>query len=289
MPAPANPNVAAYYDEPTGSVTYLVADPRSNHAAIIDPVLDYDEKAGRVSTASADALLADIQKRGLKIDWILDTHPHADHLSALAYLKDKLGAPTAIGENIVEVQKLWRHIYNLPDFPTDGKQWDRLFAGGDTFQIGGLVARVMYSPGHTLASISYVIGDAVFMHDTLFQPDSGTARCDFPAADAAQLYHSISAILALPDDTRLFTGHDYRPGGRAPQWQSTVGEQKHDNIHFKSKPSCEDFVRMRQARDRTLAMPKQILHALQVNLRAGALPPAENDGRRYLKIPLNRL
>jgi glyoxylase-like metal-dependent hydrolase (beta-lactamase superfamily II) len=289
MSAPAQPDVAAYYDEPTGTVTYLVVDPTSNHAAIVDPVLDYDEKAGRVSMQSADTLLADIRKRGLTVDWILDTHPHADHLTALAYLKDKLGAPTAIGEKVVEVQKLWRDIYNDPGFPADGKQWDRLFADGDTFTIGGMVVRVMYSPGHTLASITYAIGDAVFMHDTLFQPDSGTARCDFPGADAAQLYRSISAILALPDDTRLFTGHDYRPNGRAAQWQSTVAEQKRDNVHFKSKPSCDEFVRMRQARDRTLPMPKQILHALQVNLRAGVLPPAENDGRHYLKIPINRL
>jgi glyoxylase-like metal-dependent hydrolase (beta-lactamase superfamily II) len=289
MPAPTQPDVAAYYDEPTGTVTYLVADPASKHAAIIDPILDYDEKAGRISTQSADALLADIRERDLTIDWILDTHPHADHLSALAYLKDTLGAPTAIGEKVVEIQKLWLEIYNEPDFPADGKQWDRLFADGDTFNVGSLDARVMYSPGHTLASITYVIGDAVFMHDTLFQPDSGTARCDFPGADAAQLYRSISAILALPDDTRLFTGHDYRPGGRPAQWQSTVAEQKRDNIHFRSKPSRDEFVRMRQARDLTLPMPKQILHALQVNLRAGKLPPAENDGRHYLKIPLNRL
>jgi glyoxylase-like metal-dependent hydrolase (beta-lactamase superfamily II) len=289
MPAPTQPDVAAYYDEPTGTVTYLVADPASKHAAIIDPILDYDEKAGRISTQSADALLADIRERDLTIDWILDTHPHADHLSALAYLKDTLGAPTAIGEKVVEIQKLWLEIYNEPDFPADGKQWDRLFADGDTFNVGSLDARVMYSPGHTLASITYVIGDAVFMHDTLFQPDSGTARCDFPGADAAQLYRSISAILALPDDTRLFTGHDYRPNGRRAQWQSTVAEQKRDNIHFRSKPSRDEFVRMRQARDLTLPMPKQILHALQVNLRAGKLPPAENDGRHYLKIPLNRL
>jgi glyoxylase-like metal-dependent hydrolase (beta-lactamase superfamily II) len=289
MPAPTQPDVAAYYDEPTGTVTYLVVDPASKHAAIIDPILDYDEKAGRISTQSADALLADIRERDLTIDWILDTHPHADHLSALAYLKDTLGAPTAIGEKVVEIQKLWLEIYNEPDFPADGKQWDRLFADGDTFNVGSLAARVMYSPGHTLASITYVIGDAVFMHDTLFQPDSGTARCDFPGADAAQLYRSISAILALPDDTRLFTGHDYRPNGRRAQWQSTVAEQKRDNIHFRSKPSRDEFVRMRQARDLTLPMPKQILHALQVNLRAGKLPPAENDGRHYLKIPLNRL
>ena len=286
---PATPDVTAYYDEPTGSVTYLVVDPGTNHAAVVDPILDYDEKAARIATQSADRLLADIRKRELTVDWILDTHPHADHLSALSYLKEKLGAPTAIGENVVAVQKLWRDMYNLPGFPIDGAQWDRLFADGDTFAIGHLTARVMYSPGHTLASITYVVGDAVFMHDTLLQPDTGSARCDFPGADAGQLYQSIATILALPDDTRLFTGHDYRQGGRPPQWQSTVAEQKRNNIHFKDSPSRDDYVRMRQARDRTLPMPKQILHALQINLRAGALPPAENDGRHYLKIPINRL
>lgn len=289
MTAAGQPDVTAYHDEPTGTVTYLVADPGSNRAAIIDPLLDYDEKAGRLTTASADTLLADIRRRNLTIDWILDTHPHADHLTALAYLKEKLGAPTAIGEKVVDVQKLWREIYNIADFPTDGRQWDRLFTDGDTFRIGGLDVRVMYSPGHTLASVSYLVGDAAFIHDTLFQPDSGSARCDFPGADAAQLYATISAILALPDDTRLFTGHDYRPGGRPAQWQSSVAEQKRDNIHFGSNPSQDDYVRMRQARDRTMPMPKQILHALQVNLRGGALPPAENDGRHYLKIPINRL
>jgi glyoxylase-like metal-dependent hydrolase (beta-lactamase superfamily II) len=282
------PDVIAYYDEPTGSVSYLVVDPGSNRAAIIDPVLDYDEKAAHISTTSADALLADIGKRGLEIEWLLDTHPHADHLTALNYLKDKLGAPTAIGEHVIGVQKLWRDIYNVPDLPADGKQWDRLFADGDTFKIGALDARVMYSPGHTLASITYVIGDAVFMHDTLFQPDTGSARCDFPGGSAAELYRSISEILALPDDTRLFTGHDYRQGGRPPQWLSTVAQQKRDNIHFKAKPSQDDYVQMRQARDRTLPMPKLILHALQINLRAGNLPPAESDGRHYLKIPVNR-
>jgi glyoxylase-like metal-dependent hydrolase (beta-lactamase superfamily II) len=285
----AKPDVTGYYHEPTGSIAYLVADPATSHAAIIDPVLDYDEKAARVSTESADAMLADIAKRKLTIDWILDTHPHADHLSAMGYLKDKLQAPTAIGDHIVEVQKLWRDIYNIADFPTDGKQWDRLFAGGDTFQIGDLTARVMFSPGHTLASITYVIGDAVFMHDTLFQPDTGSARCDFPGGNAETHYRSIMAILALPDETRLFTGHDYKEGGREARWQSTVGEQKRDNIHFRNKPSCEQYAAIRRARDRTLPMPKQILHALQVNLRGGRLPPPEADGRHYLKIPINRL
>jgi glyoxylase-like metal-dependent hydrolase (beta-lactamase superfamily II) len=286
---PPRPDVTGYYHEPTGSIAYLVADAQSGHAAIVDPVLDYDEKAAHISTESADAILADVEKRKLTIDWILDTHPHADHLSAAACLKDELGASTAIGEKIVEVQKLWRDIYNIADFPTDGKQWDRLFADSDTFSIGTLPGRVMLSPGHTLASISYVIGDAAFIHDTIFQPDTGSARCDFPGGDAETHYNSCMAILALPDETRLFTGHDYKQGGREAKWESTVAEQKRDNIHFKNKPSCEEYAKIRRARDRTLAMPKQILHALQVNLRGGRLPPPENDGRHYLKIPVNRL
>ena len=285
----AKPDVTGYYHEPTGSIAYLVADPLSGHAAIIDPVLDYDEKAARISTESADAMLADIDKRKLTIDWILDTHPHADHLSAVGYLKEKLGAKTGTGEKVTAVQTLWREIYNLADFPTDGKQWDRLFADGDTFAIGGLAARVMFSPGHTLCSITYVIGDAAFVHDTLFQPDTGSARCDFPGGDAERHYRSIMAILALPDETRLFTGHDYKQGGREARWESTVAEQKRDNIHFRSRPSCEEYARLRRARDRTLPMPRLILHALQFNLRGGRLPPPENDGRSYFKIPVNRL
>ena len=283
------PDVTGYYHEPTGSIAYLVADPATDRAVIIDPVLDYDEKAARISTESSDAMLTDIATRKLTIDWILDTHPHADHLSAAGYLKDKLGAPTAIGDKIVEVQKLWRDIYNIADFPTDGKQWDRLFAAGDTFQIGQLPGRVMFSPGHTLASVTYVIGDAAFIHDTIFMPDTGSARCDFPGGNAETHYHSCMAILALSDETRLFTGHDYKHGGRDAKWQSTVAEQKRDNIHFRSNPSCEEYARIRRARDRTLPMPKQILHALQINLRGGRLPPPENDGRHYLKIPVNRL
>ena len=283
------PDVSGYYHEATGSIAYLVADPASGHAAVIDPVLDYDEKAARISSESADAILTDIGKRKLTIDWILDTHPHADHLSALGYLKDRLGAKTGTGEKVTEVQSLWREIYNLPNFPTDGKQWDRLFADGDTFTIGGLNARVMFSPGHTLSSITYVVGDAAFVHDTLFQPDTGSARCDFPGGDAERHYHSIMAILALPDETRLFTGHDYKQGGREARWQSTVAEQKRDNIHFRNRPSCEQYAQLRRARDRTLPMPRLILHALQFNLRGGRLPPPENDDRSYFKIPVNRL
>ena len=283
------PEVTGYYHEPTGSIAYLVADPTTDRAVIIDPVLDYDEKAARTSTESADAMLTDVAKRKLTVDWVFDTHPHADHLSAAGYLKDKLGAPIGIGEKIVEVQKLWRDIYNIADFPTDGKQWDRLFAAGDTFKVGQLPARVMFSPGHTLASITYLIGDAAFIHDTIFMPDTGSARCDFPGGDAETHYHSCMAILALPDETRLFTGHDYKHGGREADWESTVAEQKRNNIHFRNKPTCEEYARIRRARDRTLAMPKQILHALQINLRGGRLPPAEKDGRHYLKIPVNRL
>jgi glyoxylase-like metal-dependent hydrolase (beta-lactamase superfamily II) len=289
MSAPARPDVTGYYHEPTGSIAYLVADPASGHAAIIDPVLDYDEKAARISTESADAMLTDIGKRKLTIDWILDTHPHADHLSAVGYLKDRLGARTGTGQKVTEVQKLWRDIYNIADFPADGRQWDRLFGDSDSFAIGSLTAHVMFSPGHTLSSITYVVGDAAFVHDTLFQPDTGSARCDFPGGDAERHYHSIMAILALPNDTRLFTGHDYKQGGREARWESTVAEQKRDNVHFRNNPSCEEYAQLRRARDRTLPMPRLILHALQFNLRGGRLAPPENDGRSYFKIPVNRL
>jgi glyoxylase-like metal-dependent hydrolase (beta-lactamase superfamily II) len=289
MSIPPKPLVTGYYHSATFSIVYLVQDPHSKHAAIIDPVLDYDEKAGRVSTKAADALLAEIEQRGLTIDWILDTHPHADHFTAASYLKDRLGAPIAIGAKVADVQGLWRDIYNTPDLPCDGTPWDRLFEAGDTFEVGSLRGTVMFSPGHTLASITYVLGDAAFVHDTLFQPDYGTARADFPGGDAGTLYDSIMAILALPGDTRLFTGHDYQPGGREPRWESTVDEQRRLNPHLKNNVTREAFVHAREARDRTLPMPKLILHALQVNLRAGRLPAPENNGRSYLKIPINAL
>jgi glyoxylase-like metal-dependent hydrolase (beta-lactamase superfamily II) len=286
---PGKPVVTGFFHEPTFSIAYLVEDPATKTAAIIDPVLDYDEKAGRVSYETADALLAEIARRGLKIDWILDTHPHADHFSAGVYLKEKLGAPTAIGAKIVEVQKLWKKIYNLPDFPADGSQWDRLFADGDTFKIGSLDARVMLSPGHTLCSITYVVDDAAFIHDTLFQPDYGSARADFPGGSAAELYRSIQNILALPDATRLFTGHDYMPGGRKAEWESTVAEQKRSNKHVGRGCSLDNYVKLREARDASLPMPRLILHALQVNIRGGRLPAPESDGRSYLKIPIGAL
>lgn len=283
------PDVTGYFHPPTFSIVYLVVDPATQHAAIIDPVLDYDEKAGRVSTETADALLKEIERRKLTVDWILDTHPHADHFSAASYLKDKIGAPIAIGAKVVEVQRLWRDIYNTPDLPIDGSGWDRLFAAGDTLAVGSLQGSVMLSPGHTLASITYLFGDAAFVHDTLFQPDYGTARADFPGGSAGALYDSIQAILALPDDTRLFTGHDYQPGGREPKWESTVAEQRRLNPHVKDGISRAEFVAAREKRDSILPMPKLILHALQVNLRAGRLPPPESNGRSYLKIPIGAL
>jgi glyoxylase-like metal-dependent hydrolase (beta-lactamase superfamily II) len=287
FPSVPRPDVLGFYHDRTGSIAYLVSDPATGHAAIIDPVLDYDERSGKTMTTAADALLAEIERRRLTVDWILDTHPHADHFTAAAYLKERLGAPTAIGEKVIAVQALWRDIYNIADFPTDGKQWDCLFADGDIFSIGTIPVRVMYSPGHTLASITYIAGDAAFVHDTLFQPDTGSARADFPGGDAGALYDSIMAILALPDETRLFTGHDYREGGRPPAWESTVREQRCANKHFKDSPSLADYTKMRNARDKTLKMPQLILSALQVNLRGGQLPPPESNARSYLKIPLN--
>jgi glyoxylase-like metal-dependent hydrolase (beta-lactamase superfamily II) len=284
------PIVTGFFEQRTCSVQYIVTDPATRRCAVIDPVLDFDLNSGATATRSADQLLAHIEREDYTLEWILDTHPHADHFSAATYLKDRTGARTAIGSKVVEVQKLWKVIYNDPDsFPTDGSQWDRLFADGDRFKIGEMDAEVMLTPGHTLASITYVAGDAAFIHDTLFMPDGGTARADFPGGSAAALWRSIQRILALPDGTRLFTGHDYMPSGRAPAWESTVAQQKAQNIHL-LKASCEsEFVTLREARDRTLPMPKLILQSLQVNIRAGRLPEPENNGKRYLKIPLDAL
>jgi glyoxylase-like metal-dependent hydrolase (beta-lactamase superfamily II) len=284
------PDVTGFFDPKTFSVQYVAADPATKRCAIIDPVLDYDEKAGRTSTGHADTILQHVRDNGLTVEWILDTHPHADHFSAAGYLKDQTGAPVAIGEHVTDVQALWRKIYNWPaETPTDGRQWDRLFADGDTFQVGEIPARVMFSPGHTLASITYVIGDAAFVHDTLFQPDFGTARADFPGADARTLYRSIRRILdELPGETRLFTGHDYMPGGRDPQWESTVAEQRANNPHVHDGVDEETFVARRRERDAQLPLPALILHALQVNTNAGRLPAPESNGVSYLKIPLNQ-
>ena len=291
MPAQADVTVEAevtgFFDKRTWSIQYIVSDPASGHCAVIDPVLDFDPASGTIATWLADALLEHVETRGLKIQWILDTHPHADHLTAAGYLKQKTGAPIAIGAHIVEVQRIWRDFYNLPaSFPIDGSQWDHLFEDGERFQIGGLDAEVLFSPGHTAASVSYLVGSAAFIHDTLFMPDGGTARADFPGGDAHQLWRTIQRILALPDNTRLFTGHDYQPGGREPRWQSTVAEQKTGNADVVGQDEAS-FVHLRAKRDRTLPMPRLILHALQVNIAGGSLPAADANERRYLRIPLN--
>jgi glyoxylase-like metal-dependent hydrolase (beta-lactamase superfamily II) len=284
------PFVKGFFEKRTCSVQYVVADPQTKRAAIIDPVLDFDPNSGDMDTVSADALLEYISREGYTLEWILDTHPHADHFSAAGYLKDNTGVPTAIGEKVVDVQKLWKGIYNLADsFPTDGSQWDRLFADGERFTIGSLNVEVIFTPGHTLASIAYIVGDAAFVHDTIFMPDGGTARADFPGGSARALWHSIERIMSLPDETRLFTGHDYMPGGREPLWESTVAEQRVKNIHLRRAKTKEEFVALRERRDRELSMPKLILHSLQVNIRGGRLPEPEDNGRRYLKIPLDAL
>ncbi|KRE09645.1 MBL fold metallo-hydrolase [Bosea sp. Root381] len=282
------PLVKGFHEGRTGSVQYVVTDPATKRCAIIDPVHDFDEKSGSTATTHADAILAYVAEQDLSVAWILDTHPHADHFSAAQYLKRKTGARTATGAHIVDVQKLWKTIYDWPELETDGSQWDRLFAEGDSFELGALTGRVMYSPGHTLASVTYVVGDAAFIHDTVFMPDSGTARADFPGGSAKALWNSIQRILALPDETRLFTGHDYEPGGRHPKWESTVAEQKRGNAHLVDMTG-ERFVALREARDRSLPMPKLILHALQVNIRGGRLPEPDGSGRRYLKFPLDAL
>jgi len=283
------PEVAVFYDKRTFSLQYVVSDPAAKTCAIIDPVLDFDEKSGSTATVNADRILDHVRANDLTVAWILDTHPHADHFSAARYLREKTGAPTAIGEKVVEVQKLWKDIYNWPGLPADGSQWDKLFADGEAFAVGGIAGRVMFSPGHTLASITYVVGDAAFVHDTLFMPDSGTARADFPGGSAARLWRSIQAILALPPQTRLFTGHDYQPGGREVRWESRVAEQRAHNSHVSKCAGEAEFVALREGRDRTLPMPKLILHALQVNINGGRLPVPEGNGRRYLRIPIDAL
>ncbi|MBY5354558.1 TIGR01244 family phosphatase [Rhizobium leguminosarum] len=286
--AARRPQVKGFFDKRTWSVQYVVSDPMTRKCAVVDPVLDFDEKSGATATINADAILDYIRDNGLTVEWVLDTHPHADHFSAAHYLQEKTGAQTAIGERVVDVQKLWKGIYNWPELATDGSQWDRLFAHGETFAVGSIDAKVLFSPGHTLASITYVIGDAAFVHDTLFMPDSGTARADFPGGDARVLWKSIQEILALPDETRIFTGHDYQPEGRAPRWESTVAEEKKSNPHL-AGVNEEEFVALRTKRDKTLPMPKLILHALQVNIRGGRLPEPEANGKRYLKFPLDAL
>ena len=285
------PDVKAFFDEATYTVSYVVKDPASSHAVIIDSVLDFDPKAGRTKTTSADQMIKHVRGNNLQINWILETYAHADHLTAAPYLKEKLGASIGIGENITDVQKVFKKVFNAgDDFVTDGSQFDHLFKDGEEFNIGGLTARVMHTPGHTPACMTYVIGDAAFVGDTLFMPDYGTARADFPGGDAATLYRSIHKILALAPETRLFMCHDYKaPGREEYAWETSVAEELEKNIHVHDGVSESEFVAMRNARDETLAMPVLILPSIQVNMRAGHFPPPEENGVSYLKLPLNAL
>ena len=283
-----SPVVRAFFDRPTGSLQYVFHDPASKRAAIVDPVWNYFPEAGAVSTESADEILAYVADEGLTVDWVLDTHPHADHFSAGPSLKEKLGAPHGIGEKVTGVQKLWQEMYHLPDLPTDARQWDRLFADGDEFMVGDIPVKVMFSPGHTLASITYVAGDAAFVHDTLMMPASGTSRADFPGGSAEDLWNSIRALLDLPAHTRLYVGHDYPAAGAAPQYMATVAEHRMTNKHVKDGISKPEFIATRAARDATLKLPDRMLEALQVNIRGGRLPDPEADGRSYLKKPIGR-
>lgn len=285
---PVKPVIHAFFDNPTNTVSYLVADPETKRAAVIDPVFDYDHKSGTGSVKSADAILAKAADEGFTVDWVLETHAHADHLSGAPYIKIKTGAKVAIGERIREVQKIFRPVFNALDVSGDGSEFDRLFKDGDTFEIGNLKGEVLATPGHTPACISYKIGNAVFVGDTLFMPDYGTARADFPGGDARTLFRSIRKLVAMPTETRLFMCHDYLPkdGRDHFAWETTVGEELAHNIHVHKGVSEDEFVAMRSARDATLAAPTLLLPSIQVNIRAGNLPPVDNDGLHYLKIPV---
>jgi len=285
-----SPKVTAFYEERTSTVSYLVADSDTKHAAIIDPVLVYEANAGRTGRAFADRIVTAVREQGLTVDWILDTHPHADHMTAVGYLSDRLGAPVAIGAGIAAVQKTWATIYNLgAGFARDGSQFDRLLEEGDRLPLGAVEIEVWHTPGHTPACLSYRIGDCIFVGDTLFMPDYGTARCDFPGGNARTLYRSICRILSLPDDTRVFVGHDYRPDGRDVRWEASVAEHRAANVQIREGITEDEFVAMRTARDRELGMPELILPSLQVNIRGGRLPEPEDNGTSYLKIPVDRL
>ena len=282
------PDVKAFHDTDTFTITYVVSDPATKHAAIVDSVLDYDPNSGRTSTTSADEVIAFVNDQGLTVDWILETHVHADHLTGAPYLRERLGGKSAIGDHVTAVQDTFKGVFNLKDLATDGSQFDHLFADGETFNVGAIEANVIATPGHTPACITYVIGDAAFVGDTLFMPDFGSARTDFPGGSAPQLYDSIKSILSLPDDTRLFMCHDYKAPGRDEYaWETSVAEQRAANIHINDEVSKEQFVEMREGRDSQLGMPKLILPSLQVNLRAGNLPDPEDNDIRYLKIPLD--
>jgi glyoxylase-like metal-dependent hydrolase (beta-lactamase superfamily II) len=284
------PVVTAFFDEPTNTVSYVVKDPASNACAIIDSVMDIDYAAGRIAYESANAIISFVQKNGLKLEWLIETHVHADHLSGAPYIQGKLGGRIGIGENIIIVQETFAKIFNeSTEFQRNGSQFDHLFKDGDAYQIGNMTAHAMHTPGHTPACMTHVIGDAAFVGDTLFMPDGGSARADFPGGDARTLYQSIRRVLSLPDATRLFMCHDYGPNGRDIRWETTVAEQRAHNIHVRDGMSEDSFVAIREARDKTLAMPKLIIPSLQVNMKAGELPAADESGKRFLKVPINGL
>jgi glyoxylase-like metal-dependent hydrolase (beta-lactamase superfamily II) len=291
MSLPVKPNVTTFFDETTFTATHVVIEPAGGHAAIIDSVRDFDPKSGRTSTKSADRVLAFVEQNGLTVDWILETHAHADHMTAAPYLKKKLGARVGIGDQITVVQHTFKRLFNAGgEFRTDGSQFDAVFKDGATFKVGALEVRAMHTPGHTPACVTYVAGDAAFVGDTLFMPDYGTARCDFPGGDAGALYHSIRKILSLPAETRLFLCHDYRAPGRDEfVWETTVAAEREHNIHIHDGVSEAEFVKLRAERDATLEMPMLILPSVQVNMRAGDFPPEESNGVSYLKLPLNAL
>lgn len=285
-----NPLIEAFFDEVTGTVSYVVYDEPGGVCAVVDSVLDFDPKSGRTATRSADRIVDFVQRQHLTSQWILETHAHADHLSAAQYLRDKLGGKIAIGAAITQVQGVFKSIFHLePEFKTDGRQFDRLLEDGETLSIGSFQARAIAVPGHTPACMAYQVGDAVFVGDTLFMPDVGSARCDFPGGDARTLYHSVHRLLSLPPSTRLFMCHDYPPPGRLPAWETTVAHQRARNIHLHDGVTEDAFVDLRTRRDATLDMPVLILPAVQVNIRAGAMPPPEDNGVTYLKIPINVL
>jgi len=282
------PEVTGFFHEPTSTVSYVVSDPTSQRCAVIDPVLDYDAPSGRVSTESAEAIAKFIDGRGFELERVLETHVHADHLAADRFFAERYGVPICIGDQVGLVQSTFKEIYNLPDQPINGSPFDKLMADGETFTVGGIEGEVVLTPGHTPSCVSYKIGDALFVGDLCFMPDFGTARCDFPGGDALMLYRSIQRVFRFPDETRFFTLHDYAPGGRPVAWESTVGEQRRNNIQVGEGSDEASFAKKRAEKDATLGMPGLILPAIQVNMRAGFLPEPEENGQAYLKIPLNR-
>ncbi len=284
------PDVTAFFDDDSNTISYVVKDPGSNACAILDSVMDIDYAAGRITHEHADQIIAHVRENGLSVDWLIETHVHADHLSAAPYIQDQIGGKIGIGRNITVVQDTFGKIFNEgTEFQRDGSQFDRLLDEGDTYRIGGLTAFAIHTPGHTPACMTHVIGDAAFVGDTLFMPDGGSARADFPGGDAGQLYDSIQKVLALPDEMRLFMCHDYGPNGREIRWETTVAEQKAHNIHVGGDRTREEFIKFRTERDATLSMPRLIIPSLQVNMRAGDLPPSDKDGRTFLKVPVNTL